>query len=47
MELPKISIGTHPETGQGSGILDEVSLEVEIEGSSHFSRSALHGGLSQ
>ncbi len=42
MELPNISIGTQSKTGQGSGTLTEVSMEVEINGLGHFVQGSLH-----
>ena len=42
MGPPNISIGTHLETGQGSGTLIEGSREVGIEGSGYFVWGALH-----
>ena len=44
---PQMTGSTESKTGQGSGILAEVSGEVGIEGSAHFERSALYGGLYQ
>ncbi len=43
MEPPNVSIGTHPERGQGSGTPIEDSMEVGIKGLGYFGRGAPRG----